>query len=121
MIPDATPVTRPDDPRVEGMLCAAVAGEDQIAQMLAATPRERLRCLLDMLAFEERAHRARVAPPGRWMPRFQPEDMLRALERHGVRYVIIGGVGSTLHGSGSCSGAYGSEAGADASLVRTSP
>ncbi len=35
-----------------------VAGADQVAQMLAATPRERLKCLLEMLAFEERAHRA---------------------------------------------------------------
>jgi hypothetical protein len=25
--------------------------------------------------------------------------MLRALERHGVRYVLIGGIGATLHGS----------------------
>lgn len=33
------------------------------------------------------------------MPRFQPEEMLRALERHGVRYLIIGGLGATLHGS----------------------
>lgn len=33
------------------------------------------------------------------MPRFQPEEMLRTLERHGVRYVIIGGIGATLHGS----------------------
>lgn len=40
----------------------SVAGEDQIAQMLAASPRERLQCLLDMLGFEERAHRARPLP-----------------------------------------------------------
>jgi hypothetical protein len=33
------------------------------------------------------------------VPRFQPEEMLRALERHRVRYVVIGGVGATLHGS----------------------
>jgi hypothetical protein len=33
------------------------------------------------------------------VPRFQPEEMLRALEAHRVRYVIIGGVGATLHGS----------------------
>ena len=33
------------------------------------------------------------------MPRFQPEEMLRTLERHRVRYVIIGGIGATLHGS----------------------
>jgi hypothetical protein len=33
------------------------------------------------------------------VPRFQPEEVLRTLERHGVRYVIIGGIGATLHGS----------------------
>ena len=33
------------------------------------------------------------------MPRFQPEELLRVLERHSVRYVIIGGIGATLHGS----------------------
>ncbi len=31
--------------------------------------------------------------------RLQPEEILRILERHRVRYVIIGGVGATLHGS----------------------
>ena len=76
-----------------------VPGADQIAQMLAVTPRERLQCLLDMLAFEERAHRAVLVPEALRMARFQPEEMLRTLERHGVRYVLIGGLGSTLHGS----------------------
>ena len=52
----------PDDARLKGMGQESVAGEDQIAQMLAATPCERLRCLLEMLAFEERAHRARPLP-----------------------------------------------------------
>jgi hypothetical protein len=33
------------------------------------------------------------------MPRFQPEEIFRALERHGVRYVLIGGLAATLHGS----------------------
>jgi hypothetical protein len=33
------------------------------------------------------------------LPRFQPEELLRTLERFGVRYVVIGGVGATLHGS----------------------
>lgn len=33
------------------------------------------------------------------MLRFQPEEMLRALGRHQVRYAVIGGVGATLHGS----------------------
>jgi len=59
---DPPPVTSPDDPRLEGMGMESVAGEDQIAQMLAAPPRERLQYLLDMLAFEERAHRARPLP-----------------------------------------------------------
>jgi len=31
--------------------------------------------------------------------RFQPEEILRMLERHRVRYVLIGGVAATLHGS----------------------
>ena len=33
------------------------------------------------------------------MARFQPEEILRRLEQHAVRYVVIGGVGATLHGS----------------------
>lgn len=40
----------------------AVSGSDevdQIVERLAWTPRERLQYLLDMLAFEERAHAAR--------------------------------------------------------------
>ena len=35
---------------------------DQIVERLGWTPRQRLRYLLDMLAFEERAHRARPVP-----------------------------------------------------------
>ncbi len=30
---------------------------------------------------------------------FRPAEILAALERHGVRYVIIGGLAATLHGS----------------------
>jgi hypothetical protein len=30
---------------------------------------------------------------------FRPEEILAALERHGVRYVVIGGLAATLHGS----------------------
>ena len=33
------------------------------------------------------------------MPRFQPRVVLDTLNSHGVRYVIIGGVAATLHGS----------------------
>jgi hypothetical protein len=33
------------------------------------------------------------------VPRFQPEAMLRTLERHGVHYILIGGLAATLHGS----------------------
>jgi hypothetical protein len=62
---DALPVTSPDDPRLGGMGKESVAGQDQIAQMLAATPRERLRCLVEMLDFEDRAHRARLLPRAR--------------------------------------------------------
>ena len=30
---------------------------------------------------------------------FQPAEIVAALERHGVRYVVIGGLAATLHGS----------------------
>jgi hypothetical protein len=33
------------------------------------------------------------------VPRFQPEEMFRVLEQHGVRYLLVGGLGATLHGS----------------------
>jgi hypothetical protein len=33
------------------------------------------------------------------MPRFDPEAILRVLESHQVRYVLIGGLAATLHGS----------------------
>jgi predicted nucleotidyltransferase len=33
------------------------------------------------------------------MPRFQPEEIFRVLNHHDVKYVVIGGVAATLHGS----------------------
>ena len=30
---------------------------------------------------------------------FQPAEIIAALERHAVRYVVIGGLAATLHGS----------------------
>ena len=30
---------------------------------------------------------------------FQPAEIIAALEPHGVRYVVIGGLAATLHGS----------------------
>ncbi len=30
---------------------------------------------------------------------FQPEEILRVLDHHGVEYVVIGGVAAMLHGS----------------------
>lgn len=33
------------------------------------------------------------------MARFQPRRVVETLNRHGVRYVLIGGVAATLHGS----------------------
>jgi hypothetical protein len=62
---DAAPVTSPTDPRIAAVGRESVAGEDQIDQMLAASPAERLRCLVEMLEFEERAHRARLVPKAR--------------------------------------------------------
>lgn len=32
-------------------------------------------------------------------PRFEPEQILAVLTRHGVRFVLIGGVAASLHGS----------------------
>lgn len=52
-----------------------------------------------MLAFEERAHAARPIERSPWLPRFDPEAMLRVLTDHQVRYVLIGGLAATLHGS----------------------
>ena len=31
---------------------------------------------------------------------FRPDEILRALERHGVQYVVIGGLAAALHGAG---------------------
>jgi hypothetical protein len=59
---DAARVTSPTDPRIAGVGRESVAGEDQIGPMLAASPVERLRCLVEMIEFEERAHRARLIP-----------------------------------------------------------
>jgi hypothetical protein len=58
------PVTSPEDPRLLGIGQDDVAGADQIPQMLAASPRQRLECLLEMLSFEERAHKAVRLPTG---------------------------------------------------------
>lgn len=33
------------------------------------------------------------------MPVFQPEALFACLERHGVRYVLVGGLAAVLHGS----------------------
>jgi len=58
---EPTLVTSPDDPRLKNIGLEQVAGADQIPQMLAMSPRERLRLLVEMLDFEERAHRATLA------------------------------------------------------------
>ena len=65
MAAEAVPVTSATDPRIARVGGESVAGEDQIEQMLAASPRERLRCLVEMLEFEERAHVARLVPKAR--------------------------------------------------------
>ena len=62
---DTATVTSPNDARLTGLGREEAPGVDQIAQMLAATPRERLQVLVDMVAFEERAHRAIRLPPER--------------------------------------------------------
>jgi hypothetical protein len=32
------------------------------------------------------------------MPEFRPQEILAALDRHGVRYILIGGMAAVLHG-----------------------
>lgn len=59
---DDAPITSPDDPRLIGMGQEEVAGADQIAGLLLATPDERLDGLVAILDFVEEArvtlHRA---------------------------------------------------------------
>jgi hypothetical protein len=56
------PITSPDDPRLAEMGYEEIAGEHQIPEMLSLAPRARLQLLVDMLDFEDRAHRARIVP-----------------------------------------------------------
>jgi hypothetical protein len=49
------PITTPDDPRLAGVGQEQVAGADQIAARLAATPDERLEILTAAVAFIEEA------------------------------------------------------------------
>ena len=58
----SSPVVSPDDPRLASMGREDVAGTDQIAGMLAATPDERLDSLVAILRFvadARTAHRER--------------------------------------------------------------
>lgn len=55
---DIPPVTSPDDPRLANMGREDVAGADQIAERLAATPDERLDDLTNTLEFVEEARAA---------------------------------------------------------------
>lgn len=48
-----SPIASPDDPRLRGMGKEAIAGADQIARLLSATPDERLDQLVAILRFIE--------------------------------------------------------------------
>jgi hypothetical protein len=52
------PIASPDDPRLEQMGQEDVAGADQISEMLAATPDERLDGLVALLEFLDEARAA---------------------------------------------------------------
>ena len=56
--PDSTVITSSHDPRLSDMGREEVAGADQIAGMLAATPDERLDTLVAVLEFVEEARAA---------------------------------------------------------------
>lgn len=49
--PEPSPIVSPDDPRLAGMGMEEVAGADQLARSLAATPDERLDELTAVLEF----------------------------------------------------------------------
>jgi hypothetical protein len=89
----------PDDARLKGMDQESVAGKDQIAQMLAATPSR----ATALPARDAGLSKSEPTGPGpsRRRPElhFQPEEMLRTLERHQVRHVVIGGVGARAPGA----------------------
>jgi hypothetical protein len=55
---DDQPITSPDDPRLVGMGEEDIAGKDQIAGLLSATPDERLDSLVAMLDFVDDARAA---------------------------------------------------------------
>jgi hypothetical protein len=55
----------PQPPNINALAGSGREHEDQIAERLRWTPKQRLDYLLDILAFEERAHRARRVPRGR--------------------------------------------------------
>lgn len=56
--PEPHVITSPDDPRLEGMGQEQVAGADQMASRLAATPDERLDALVVTLEFVAEARAA---------------------------------------------------------------
>lgn len=56
--PDSPAITSPHDPRLADMGLEDVAGADQIAGRLAATPDERLDTLVAVLEFVEEARAA---------------------------------------------------------------
>ena len=57
-VSDESPVISSDDPRLAGLGRDEVAGADQIARLLAATPDERLDNLVAILEFVEEARAA---------------------------------------------------------------
>ena len=50
-VPEPSPIVSPDDPRLAGMGLEDIAGADQLARSLAATPDERLDDLTALLDF----------------------------------------------------------------------
>jgi hypothetical protein len=68
----------------------------QIRRLLALTPLERIRHMVDvangMARFRDLVGRAERGI-------FEPEPLLHVLNRHGVGYVVVGGLAAVAHGS----------------------
>jgi transcriptional regulator with XRE-family HTH domain len=65
-------------------------------QSLALSPEQRTVHLERMLELREAGRRSRGEGE---MTAFEPIEIVRALQRHGVEFVVIGGFGSILHGA----------------------
>lgn len=75
------------------------AEERALEQRRAMSPLERLRYLMSALPFVEGEDATDATGFASDEPRFDPAALLAVLVRHEVRFVLVGGLAATLHGS----------------------